>query len=144
MFGFSNPCARGVEPSVSAADLKKAYRKAALKHHPDKAGQSLARSEGGDDGLWKEVAEEVYKDADRLFKMIGEAYGVLSDPTMRSQYDIEEDTRNCQKRSTSRMHTDPPSHTDESSSGRHWREGWRSSANPYSGRFEPTRSSTYY
>lgn len=41
----------------------------------------MARSEGGDDGLWKEIAEEVYKDADRLFKMIGEAYGVLSDPT---------------------------------------------------------------
>ncbi|KAJ8449434.1 hypothetical protein Cgig2_002231 [Carnegiea gigantea] len=143
----------GVEPSVSAADLKKAYRKAALKHHPDKAGQSLARSEGGDDGLWKEIAEEVYKDADRLFKMIGEAFGVLSDPTksvatcfQRLQYDIEEETRNCQKRSTSRMHTDTPFNTDESSvgSGRHWREGWRSSANPYPRGFEPTRSSRDY
>ncbi|RVX09554.1 hypothetical protein CK203_012459 [Vitis vinifera] len=31
-----------------------------FRHHPDKAGQFLARSEGGDDGqLWKEIAEEV-------------------------------------------------------------------------------------
>ncbi|KAI3960806.1 hypothetical protein MKW98_026198 [Papaver atlanticum] len=87
----------GVEPSATASDIKKAYRKAALKHHPDKAGQFLARSENGDDALWKDIAEEVYKDADRLFKMIGEAYAVLSDPTKRSRYDLEE-TRNSQKR----------------------------------------------
>lgn len=41
----------------------------------------MPRSENGDDGLWKEVADEVHKDADRLFKMIGEAYAVISDPT---------------------------------------------------------------
>jgi len=41
----------------------------------------LARSEVGDEGqLWKEISQEVYKDADKLFKMIGEAYAVLSDP----------------------------------------------------------------
>lgn len=28
--------ARGIKPSDTAADIKKAYRKAALKHHPDK------------------------------------------------------------------------------------------------------------
>ena len=40
----------------------------------------MARSESGDEGLlWKEIAEKVHKDADRLFKMIGEAYAVLSD-----------------------------------------------------------------
>ncbi|THF95699.1 hypothetical protein TEA_025292 [Camellia sinensis var. sinensis] len=71
----------GVDPSVTASEIKKAYRKAALRHHPDKAGQSLTRSENGDDGLWKEVVDNVHKDADRLFKMIGEAYAVLSDPT---------------------------------------------------------------
>ncbi|XP_010938663.1 uncharacterized protein [Elaeis guineensis] len=83
----------GIDQSSSAADVKKAYRKAALKHHPDKAGQFLARSENADDGLWREVAEEVYKDADRLFKMIGEAYTILSDPAKRLQYDAEEEIR---------------------------------------------------
>uniref|UniRef100_A0ACD5VW88 Uncharacterized protein n=1 Tax=Avena sativa TaxID=4498 RepID=A0ACD5VW88_AVESA len=31
----------GIEPSCSAADIKKAYRKAALRHHPDKVLHSL-------------------------------------------------------------------------------------------------------
>ncbi|KAK9692315.1 hypothetical protein RND81_09G255700 [Saponaria officinalis] len=138
----------GVEPSVAATDLKKAYRKAALRHHPDKAGQSLTRSECGDDGLWKEVADEVYKDTDKLFKMIGEAYAVLSDPTKRSQYDIEEEMRNGVKKhgNTSRMPNDANIYTEERSGGigRQWREGWRTSANPYSRGFEPTRPSRYY
>ncbi|KAL9248349.1 hypothetical protein vseg_021681 [Gypsophila vaccaria] len=137
----------GVEPSVSATDLRKAYRKAALRHHPDKAGQSLTKSECGDDGLWKEVAEEVYKDTDKLFKMIGEAYAVLSDPTKRSQYDIEEEMRNGVKKqgNTSRMPNDASIYTEERGGvGRQWREGWRTSANPYSRGFEPTRPSRYY
>lgn len=44
------------------------------------AAQILVRSES--EGPWlKEILEEVHKGADRLFKMIGEAYSVLSDPT---------------------------------------------------------------
>ncbi|KAI9195311.1 hypothetical protein LWI28_013696 [Acer negundo] len=121
----------GVEPSVSVADIKKAYRKAALRHHPDKAGQSLVRSDNGDDGIWKEIGAEVYKDADRLFKMIGEAYAVLSDPIKRSRYDLEEETRNAQKKrngsNTSRTQTDAQNYPFErSSSSRQWRDVWRS------------------
>ncbi|KAK9664399.1 hypothetical protein RND81_14G038800 [Saponaria officinalis] len=72
----------GVNKSDPASEIKKAYRKAALRHHPDKAGQSLVRSDAGDEGRhWKDIAELVHKDSDRLFKMIGEAYAVLSDPT---------------------------------------------------------------
>ncbi|KAJ0083877.1 hypothetical protein Patl1_29519 [Pistacia atlantica] len=124
----------GVEPSASGSDIRKAYRKAALRHHPDKAGQSLVRSDNGDDGLWKEIGAEVYNDADRLFKMIGEAYAVLSDPTKRSRYDLEEEMRNAQKKrngsNTSRTTTDAQNYPYErSSSRRQWREVWRSYAN---------------
>ncbi|KAL5059281.1 hypothetical protein RYX36_030885 [Vicia faba] len=90
----------GIKPADTAADIKKAYHKAALRHHPDKAGQLLARSEVGDEGLfWKEISQEVHKDADRLFKMIGEAYAVLSDPAKRADYDMEEDIRKLYKQS---------------------------------------------
>ena len=56
---------------ASEADIKKAYRKAALRYHPDKAGNSDA-----------ERAE-----AERMFKLIGEANTVLSDPHKRRKYD---------------------------------------------------------
>ncbi|PSR90167.1 DnaJ subfamily C member like [Actinidia chinensis var. chinensis] len=138
----------GIDSSVTASEIKKAYRKAALRHHPDKAGQSLARSENGDAGLWKEVVEGVYKDADRLFKMIGEAYAVLSDPTKRSRYDLEEEMRSTQKRgnggSTSRMQPDVHNYPFErSSSRRQWQEVWRSYGNCQSRASETHQSSRY-
>ncbi|KAE8731617.1 Heat shock protein DnaJ with tetratricopeptide repeat, putative isoform 3 [Hibiscus syriacus] len=110
----------GVEQSVSPAEIKKAYRKAALRHHPDKAVQSLVRTENGDDKIWKEIREEAYKDADKLFKIIGEAYAVLSDPTKRSRYDSEEETRNLQKKHfahTSRVAADGYNYSFDKSSG---------------------------
>ncbi|GER46030.1 DNAJ heat shock N-terminal domain-containing protein [Striga asiatica] len=95
----------GVDPCASASEIKKAYRKAALKYHPDKAGQSLGKNENSDDGIWKEISEKVYKDAERLFKMIGEAYQVLSDSAKRSQYDLEEEMRNVPNRGNNTNNT---------------------------------------
>ncbi|XP_038993230.1 dnaJ homolog subfamily C member 7-like [Hibiscus syriacus] len=121
----------GVKPSDSASDVKKAYRKAALRHHPDKAGQFLARIENGDEGrLWKEIAEVIHNDADRLFKTIGEAYAVLSDTVKRSEYDLEEEIRKAPKQNRSssyeRQRQDEGRYPYERSSNRrYWQGSWK-------------------
>ena len=56
-----------ISKDASLADIKKAYRKQALKHHPDKNAGS-------------KVAEE-------KFKVAAEAYEVLSDEGKRARYD---------------------------------------------------------
>ncbi|KAL2329199.1 hypothetical protein Fmac_022626 [Flemingia macrophylla] len=134
----------GVEPSVSISEIKKAYRKAALRHHPDKAGQSLTRSDNGDDQIWKVIAEEVHRDADRLFKIIGEAYAVLSDPDKRARYDAEEEMRNSLKKRfgpMARNNVDAQYYPFEQSSRRQWREVYRSYGYPSYRGSEPGRSS---
>ena len=55
----------GVEKTASADEIKKAYRKAAMKYHPDR--------NPGD------------KEAEAKFKEAGEAYEVLSDDDKRSR-----------------------------------------------------------
>ena len=57
----------GVGRNASEDEIKKAYRKLALQHHPDR--------NPGD------------KQAEEKFKEVSEAYSVLSDPQKRSQYD---------------------------------------------------------
>ena len=57
----------GVEKGASADEIKKAYRKSAMKYHPDR--------NPGD------------KEAEEKFKEIGEAYEVLSDDDKRARYD---------------------------------------------------------
>lgn len=57
----------GVERSASADDIKKAYRKLAIKYHPD-------RNPGN-------------KEAEEKFKEAAEAYDVLHDPDKRARYD---------------------------------------------------------
>ena len=57
----------GVEKSANADEIKKAYRKAAIKYHPDK--------NPGD------------KEAEEKFKEAAEAYDVLSNPDKRARYD---------------------------------------------------------
>ncbi|XP_024984778.1 uncharacterized protein LOC112520616 isoform X2 [Cynara cardunculus var. scolymus] len=139
----------GIESTASAADIKKAYRKAALRHHPDKAAQSLGRNDDGDDGLWKEIAENVHKDADRLFKMIGEAYAVLSNPSKRSRYDQDEEMRNEPHRftrsNTSRMAAEGQNSAfEQSTNRREWQDSWRPNVNTQSTGSEKPDSSYRY
>jgi curved DNA-binding protein len=53
----------GIAKSANQDDIKRAYRKLAMQHHPDK---------GGDEAKFKEI---------------NEAYSVLGDPAQRAQYD---------------------------------------------------------
>ncbi len=57
----------GIDKNASDSDIKKAYRKLAMKYHPDHTK--------GD------------KTAEEKFKKVSEAYAVLSDPEKRKQYD---------------------------------------------------------
>ncbi|KAL7541965.1 hypothetical protein ACHAXR_011408 [Thalassiosira sp. AJA248-18] len=56
-----------ISKDAELIDIKKAYRRLALKHHPD-------RNNGSADSAEK-------------FKSIGQAYTILSDPTSRRNYD---------------------------------------------------------
>jgi curved DNA-binding protein len=58
----------GISKSASAEEIKKAYRKMAMKYHPDR--------NTGDKG------------AEAKFKEVNEAYAVLSNPEKRKQYDM--------------------------------------------------------
>ena len=57
----------GISKGASAAEIKKAYRKMAVKYHPDK--------NPGD------------SEAEEKFKLAAEAYEVLSDENKRARYD---------------------------------------------------------
>ena len=62
----------GVARDAREPDIKKAYRKGALKWHPDR---------------WAGKPEREQKVAETNFKHVGEAYAVLSDDTKRARYD---------------------------------------------------------
>lgn len=66
----------GVSKGATEDEIKKAYKKEALKHHPD-------RHSGASDEAKK--AEEL------LFKEVNEAYSILSDPKKRARYDSGQD-----------------------------------------------------
>lgn len=57
----------GIERNVSDSEIKRAYRRLAVEHHPDK--------NPGD------------KESEEKFKEAAEAYAVLSDPQQRNRYD---------------------------------------------------------
>lgn len=73
----------GVDKDASAADIKKAYRKVALKWHPDRYMQRHAK-----ENMTEKERESLKETADRRFKECAEAYEVLTDEKKRRIYDV--------------------------------------------------------
>lgn len=74
--------ALGIPPGADDEEIRKAYKKSALRHHPDKqAGKSDAE---------KATSEAAFKD-------ISEAYEVLSDKERKDRYDqgLDDDDSGC-------------------------------------------------
>ena len=61
-----------LKQDASSDDVKKAYRRLALKYHPDKHATA---------------SDDVKKDASLKFQQVGFAYAVLSDEKKRKRYD---------------------------------------------------------
>lgn len=61
-----------IDKDATAYEIRKAYKKLALKHHPDKHSNA---------------SEFVRREHERKFKEIGNAYEVLNDPHKRYRYD---------------------------------------------------------
>ncbi|XP_074645859.1 dnaJ homolog subfamily C member 7-like [Tubulanus polymorphus] len=66
----------GIEKCASEAEIKKAYRKRALIHHPDRHSHATT---------------EKQKEEELKFKELGEAYSILSDSKKKSRYDSGQD-----------------------------------------------------
>lgn len=78
----------GISKGATETEIKKAYRKLALKHHPD-----------------KQTTEESRKQASEVFAKISNAYEILSDPQKRQEYDNR--GRYQHNRSSNRQHSSP-------------------------------------
>lgn len=99
----------GVSKGCSSKELKKAYRRAALKYHPDKA------------------PPEQREKAENKFKEISQAYEILSDDDKRSLYDQYGDRAldphftpfAAQQQQQPQAHTGAPPFTTSSSSFSH-------------------------
>lgn len=66
----------GVSKNASDTEIKKAYRKRALVHHPDRHANA---------------SDQEKKEQEIKFKEVGEAYAILSDPSKKSRYDNGQD-----------------------------------------------------
>jgi curved DNA-binding protein len=89
----------GVAKTASQDEIKKVYRKLALKYHPDKNPGN--------------------KESEEKFKQISEAYDVLGDPEKRKKFDeIGENWRNYQQRGNAREGFDWSKYAGSGAGGR--------------------------
>jgi len=95
----------GVDRNATSSQIKAAYRKAALRHHPD-----------------KQNTDEERRKATHVFAKISNAYEILSDPEQKREYDY---SRSSQRRHNSGRASDPFEDSFFSSHGHHFHDPFR-------------------
>ncbi len=78
----------GIDKNASEQEIKRAYKKMAMKYHPDRNAES----------------EETKKMAEKKFIDVNDAYSVLSDPKKKNMYDQGVDPLNPEEASSGGMH----------------------------------------
>lgn len=66
----------GIDRNATDDEIKKAYRKRALVHHPDRHAN---------------VSDGEKREQEKKFKEVGEAYAILSDPQKKNRFDSGQD-----------------------------------------------------
>lgn len=92
----------GIQRDASTEEIKKAYRKRALVHHPGKLNSHYFIEKTDASSVHDiypgyltdrhaNASEGEKKEQEKKFKELGEAYGILSDPNKRFRYDNGQD-----------------------------------------------------
>jgi len=86
------------EKSATTEEIRKAYKKLALKWHPDK---------------WADKSKKEQEEAEEEFKIISNAYEILSSPEERKKYDEKEKQSNNQREFRQKTSKDFPSDSNQ-------------------------------
>ncbi|PWJ42784.1 J domain-containing protein [Sediminitomix flava] len=112
-----------ISENASPQEIKKAFKKLALQYHPDKHPENKA--------------------AEEIFKVINEAYSVLSDPQKKMYYDAQRQYQSYLSSQNQSTHTSPYFHQSYSQSPSYSHEtNYEAGSSTYEQRLKQERQTT--
>ena len=77
----------GVSTNATTGEIKSAYRRLAIQHHPDSFSSAKRAAESTGDSDLIRILREKIRGSEEEFKLINEAHDALSDENQRRKYD---------------------------------------------------------